>query len=190
MAFLRLYIFVASINRKPLDLVESSCHWICSQLPMPSSSSSWAWKTILENGRCTHYVYGSRPKTLERWKALQAFSQGWSADVPSYFQPIFQESASEGEPFPKVVFAHEIHGISTRIWTVGQLLTTVVAAFMYHNMARLYILNNRPYESDPDMGDAPQMTQGELDVSSSICDHQACVTVLTLLLPARITPHS
>lgn len=117
MAVLRLYIFVASINLKPLDLVESSCDWICKQLPLPSDSSGWAWKAILENGRCVNYVYDSKPKTSKRWRALQAFSEGWDAGVPPYFQPIFQEDVGEGEPFPKVVFAHEVHGIVTRIWT-------------------------------------------------------------------------
>lgn len=61
---------------------------------------------------CTsvNFVYNDKPKTMERWLLLDNVSSGWRMAKPTCFDPIFGDDSAE--PFPKIVFAHEIHGKS------------------------------------------------------------------------------
>lgn len=65
---------------------------------------------------------------------------------------------------------------------------SLVAAFMYHNMARLYILNNKPFESDPNMENTPRMTQEEIDVSSATSNHNYMGCINLIVTSANRSP--
>ena len=110
MAMLRLYLHLALMTGKPLDLLESSCEWICHDFPVPDDSRGWEWKTLLQCGRLANFAYGPNPKTREFWKILEGKEASWEADRPVQFDPIFDSDGVGDGPFPKIMFSHDIHG--------------------------------------------------------------------------------
>lgn len=110
MNFLRLYIQVAWIAERPLDLLESSCMWLCHNLPTPSHPRGWVRKAVLQCARCVNFAYDDNPKTPERWKSVSDHADEWDIKRPDICEPVFKEEAWLGNPFPKILFADDMFG--------------------------------------------------------------------------------
>ncbi|KAK3700010.1 hypothetical protein LTR37_016170 [Vermiconidia calcicola] len=110
MAMLRLYLHLALMHGKPLDLLESSCEWLCHDFVVPDDSRGWEWKALIQCARLANYTYGPKPKTMESWKMLEGFGTTWEAGRPVQFDPMFESNGARDGPFPKIMFSHDIHG--------------------------------------------------------------------------------
>ncbi|KAK5173644.1 uncharacterized protein LTR77_002325 [Saxophila tyrrhenica] len=125
---LRFYTHLALSNDKPLDLMDSNCEWLCHELPMPEDSRKWEWCALMECCRAVNFVYGPKLKTMERWMSGEASLSIFRLSRPPLLDPIYAEKDTEGEPFPRTIFASEIH----------------VASSIYYSLTTLLLINNIP----------------------------------------------
>lgn len=181
---LRLYMHVAWTKRRSLPAVERNCTWMCDMLPIPNDSALWNTKILMLNARTINYCYDDQPKSPERWMILNALAEDWMARKPACFEPIFHQAPIDGEPFPTIMFAGEVHGmygvIEQSCLSVSVLFarkTDVVPAacsHLYHARVRLLLLNNRPRLAT-EGGDADDdMTQEQIRDESLAILRDAC----------------
>jgi len=107
---LRFYTHLALTGEQPLALLDSNCEWLCHELPMPTDSRRWEWCALMECCRAVNFVFDDKPKTMERWLELESQTNDWRTSKASYLDPIYSEEDTEGDAFPRTVFASETHG--------------------------------------------------------------------------------
>lgn len=59
--------------------------------------------------RSVNYVYDDGPKDMERWQVVDRFVNGWDKVKPAHFDPVLVEKPQQNEPFPRIIFVHDIH---------------------------------------------------------------------------------
>ncbi|KAK4540234.1 hypothetical protein LTR36_009639 [Oleoguttula mirabilis] len=110
MNVLRLYMHVAWLGNRSLPAVEQNCTWMCDLVHRPDDAGVWNCKILMLCARSINYCYDDLPQTPERWMILNALADDWATRKPACFQPILRQAPADGEPFPKIFFAGEVHG--------------------------------------------------------------------------------
>lgn len=100
----------------------------------------------MECCRSVNYVYRDKVKTVEDWLELDTVSAGWQLAKPSCFDPIFEDANSE--PFPKIVFAQELHGANSTPYRHINF-TDYVPSIRVHISQYRYIVKKEQHPEGP-----------------------------------------
>ena len=110
---LRLYIHVALVNKRPLPQAIPSCCLTSKICPDPKDARVINARITVLVARVLDYCYDDEPKTQQRWQGLYDDLAEWKLNLPAPFQPMLETSANDGQPFGNILFANDVHGVST-----------------------------------------------------------------------------
>lgn len=92
-----------------IPAVEADCSWMTTAY-YPDTTDFWNCKITMLCARTINYCHDQQAETEERWMVLDALADDWSTRKPRCFEPIYEQTPSGNEYFPKLVFAGELHG--------------------------------------------------------------------------------
>lgn len=112
---LRLYVHVSWYTQRPIPEAEGDYEWMLNALKTSGEQARIEnCRMTMHSAQAVNFAYGEKAKSWERWLELKRYSDEWKFSKPKYLNPIYAMHHTDGEPFPKRIYANPLYGKNVR----------------------------------------------------------------------------